>query len=96
MLSIREVEYRLTIDFANAEKRNTNIQGLVALLDGDGGNYRVLVRFNEIDVSSRKTHTFLAREGRAVLQVMNTNDRVRYAMTVTEAARNGRASPDPR
>jgi hypothetical protein len=87
MLSVREVEYQLTIDFANAEKRNTNIQGLVALLDGDGGNHRVLLRFNEIDVSSRKTQTFLAREGRAVLQVMNTNDRGRYAMTVTESAR---------
>jgi hypothetical protein len=93
MLSLREGDYQVTVDFANAEKRNTNIQGLVALLDGDGGNYRVIVRFNEIDVSSRKTETFLARDGRAVLYVMNTNDTVRYAIRVTEAAGESAGAP---
>ena len=85
MLSVREDEdYQITIDFANAEKRNTNIQGLVALLDSDGGNYREIVRFNELDVSSRKTQTFRARDGRAVLYVINTSNAVRYAMRVAE------------
>lgn len=93
MLSVREGDYQVTIDFANAEKRNTNIQGLVALLDGDGGNYREIVRFNEIDVSSRKTQTFLARDGGAVLYVMNTNDTVRYAMRVTEPGGESAGAP---
>jgi hypothetical protein len=89
MLSVREGDYQVTIDFANAEKRNTNIQGLVALLDSDGGGYREILQFNEIDVSSRKTQTFLARTGRAVLYVMNTNDVVRYVMRVTGPAGDG-------
>jgi hypothetical protein len=91
MLSVAEGEYQVTVDFANAEKRNTNIQGLVAVLDGDGGGYREIVRFNEIDVSSRKTQAFLARDGRTVLYVMNTNDVVRYTMRVTESS----ARPGP-
>ena len=95
MVSVREGDYQVTIDFANAEKRNTNIQGRVALLDADGGSYREIVRFNEIDVSSRKTQTFLAREGRAVLYVMNTNDVVRYVLRIDEAPRDGSAAPAP-
>ena len=43
VLSAPEGDYQVIIDFANAEKRNTNIQGLVAMLDGDGGNYRKIV-----------------------------------------------------
>ena len=86
MLSVPEGDYQVTIDFANAEKRNTNIQGLVAMLDGDGGNYREIVRFNEVDVSSRKTQTFRIRDGRTVLYVMNTNDIVRYMMRVAESS----------
>lgn len=84
MLSMREGDYQVTVDFSNAEKRNTNIQGLVALLDADGGGYRELTRFNEIGVSSRKAETFVAaREGQTVVYVMNTHDIVRYAMRVT-------------
>jgi hypothetical protein len=88
---VPEGDYQVSIDFANAEKRNTNIQGLVARLDVDGGNYREIVRFNEIDVSSRKTQTFRVRDGRTVLYVMNTNDVVRYTMRVTESS--GRLRP---
>jgi len=58
----------------------------VAMLDGDGGNYREIVRFNEVDVSSRKTQTFRIRDGRTVLYVMNTNDIVRYTMRVAESS----------
>jgi hypothetical protein len=93
MLSVPEGDYQVTIDFANAGKISTNIQGLVALLDGDGGSYREIVRFNEIDVSSRKTQTFLARDGRAVLYVMNTNDTVRYGLRVTEPAGENAGAP---
>jgi hypothetical protein len=91
MLSVGDGDYEVTIDFANAEKRKTNIQGVVAMLDSDGGNYREIVRFNEIDVSSRKTQTFRVREGHAVLYVMNTNDIVRYTMRVTTEPSGGNA-----
>ena len=40
------------------------------ILDADGGNYREIVRFNEIDVSARKVETFLVRDdGPAILNV---------------------------
>jgi hypothetical protein len=98
MLSVPEDDYQVTIDFVNAEKRNTNIQGLVSLLDSDGGNDRDIVRFNEIDVSSRKTQAFRTRGGRAVLYVINSNDTVRYTIKVAgpaEAREGARGGPAP-
>jgi hypothetical protein len=81
VVSLRQGEYRITVDFANAERRNTNIQGSVAILDSDGGNYREIVRFNEIDVTARKVETFLVRDdGAAILNVQSTHDAVRYVM----------------
>ena len=61
MTSLGQGDYQIIIDFANAALRNTNIQGSVALLDEDGGNYRESVRFNELGVSYRKIGTFLLR-----------------------------------
>ena len=61
MTPLGQGDYQIIVDFANAERRNTNIQGSVALLDEDGGNYRESVRFNELDVSYRKIGTFLLR-----------------------------------
>lgn len=81
MVSLRQGEYQITVDFANAERRNTNIQGSVAILDSDGGNYLEIVRFNEIDVTARKVETFLARnDGAVILNVQNTSDAVRYVL----------------
>ena len=86
MVALRQGEYQITVDFANAERRNTNIQGSVAILDSDGGNYREVVRFNEIDVTARKVETFLARDdGPVILNVQNTNNAVRYVMKLTAA-----------
>ena len=86
MVSLRQGEYQITVDFANAERRNTNIQGSVAILDSDGGNYREIVRFNEIDVTARKVETFLARDdGPVILNVQNTNDAVRYVLKLAAA-----------
>ena len=36
VVSLQPGEYRAILDFANAEGQNTNIQGLLALLDADG------------------------------------------------------------
>jgi hypothetical protein len=86
MTSLGQGDYRIIIDFANAERRNTNIGGSVALLDGDGGNYRESVRFNELDVSSRKIGTFLVRnDGPVILKVQNIHDTVRYTLRLARA-----------
>ena len=84
-MSLRQGDYQVIADFANAERRNTNIVGSVALLDGDGGNHREIVRFNEVDVSARKTGTFLARDdGPMILRVQNAHDAVRYELRLAE------------
>lgn len=89
MVSLRQGEYQITVDFANAERRNTNIQGSVALLDSDGGNYREIVRFNEIDITARKVETFLVRdEGTAILNVQSTHDAVKYVLKLAAARAN--------
>jgi len=85
LVSLRQGDYQVIADFANAERRNTNIVGSVALLDGDGGNHREIVRFNEVDVSARKTGTFLARDdGPMILRVQNAHDAVRYELRLAE------------
>ncbi|MET0216095.1 MAG: toll/interleukin-1 receptor domain-containing protein [Vicinamibacterales bacterium] len=92
MTSLGQGDYRIIIDFANAERRNTNIGGSVALLDGDGGNYREIVRFSEIDVSYRKIGTFLVRnDGPVILKVQNIHDTVRYTVRLAQA---GSERPD--
>jgi hypothetical protein len=79
--SLRQGDYQVVVDFANAERRNTNILGSVALLDGDGGNYREIVRFNEVDVSYRKIGTFLMQnDAPVILNVRNNHDTVRYTV----------------
>ncbi|MET0850466.1 MAG: hypothetical protein ABW020_04970, partial [Candidatus Rokuibacteriota bacterium] len=79
-------EYRAILDFANAEGQNTNIQGLLALLDADGGNFRKVIQFNEVDVSYRKIAAFLVRaEGPIILDVQNDHGRVRYNLKLSKA-----------
>jgi hypothetical protein len=97
LVPLRQGDYQVIADFANADGRNTNILGSVALLDGDGGNRRDILRFNEIDVSSRKTGTFLARDdGPMILNVQNTNDPVRFQLRLAEVRPAARgASPAP-
>ncbi len=86
MTSLRQGDYQIVVDFANAERRKTNILGSVALLDGDGGNYREIVRFNEVDVSYRKAGTFPVRnDGPFILNVQNNHDAVRYTVRLARA-----------
>ena len=86
LVPLRQGDYQITVDFTNAERQNTNIQGSVAILDADGGNYREIVRFNEIDVSARKVETFLVRdEGPAIINLQNSNDAVRYTVRLAAA-----------
>jgi hypothetical protein len=86
MTSLGQGDYQIVVDFANAERRKTNILGSVALLDRDGGNYRESVRFNEVDVSYRKIGTFLVRnDGPAILKVQNNHETVRYTLRLARA-----------
>ena len=86
--SLRQGDYQIVVDFANAERRRTNILGSVAVLDGDGGNYREIVRFNEVDVSYRRIGTFLVRnDGPVIVNVQNHGDTVRYMLRLTQAGR---------
>jgi hypothetical protein len=87
VITLNQGDYQITVDFANAERQNTNIQGSVAILDADGGNCREIARFNEIDVSARKVETFLARDaGPVILNVQNTNAAVRYTLRLAAVA----------
>ena len=85
--SLQPGEYRVTVDFVNAERQNTNILGAVALLDADGGNSRRIIRFNEIDVSYRKPATFLVRDAAPIiLNVQNdNNETIRYTLKLANA-----------
>jgi hypothetical protein len=94
MTSLSQGDYQIVVDFANAERRKTNILGSVALLDGDGGNYREIVRFNEVDVSYRKTGTFLVRnDGPVILNVQNNHDTVRYTVRLAQAGERRDVEP---
>jgi hypothetical protein len=86
MTSLGPGDYQIVVDFANAKRRKTNIQGSVALLDGDGGNYREIVRFNAIDVSHRRIGTFPVRnDGPVILKLLNTHDTVRFTLRLARA-----------
>jgi hypothetical protein len=54
VIALPKGEYKAIAELTNAQKQRYNIQGYFALLDQDGGNQQELIRFNEIDVSSRK------------------------------------------
>jgi hypothetical protein len=86
LVPLGQGEIQVVVDFANAERRKTNIQGSVALLDVDGGNSREIVRFNEIEVSSRKIGTFVTRTpGSIIVNVQNDDDPVRFDLRLIAA-----------
>ncbi len=60
-------EYRIVSELTNASGAHTNIQGYLAMLDGDGGDQTKLVGFNEIDVTSRKSGSFKLKEPSMVI-----------------------------
>ena len=94
ILTLSPGEYQLIVDFANAEKRDTNIRGRVALLEADGGGAQELVRFNEIDVSHRKSATFRRREdGPVILDIQNDAQTIDYTVRLATEG-SGRAAND--
>jgi TIR domain len=92
LVPLGQGEHQVVVDFANAERRKTNIVGSIALLDVDGGNSREIVRFNEIEVSSRKIGTFMTRTpGSIIVNVQNDNDPVRFDLRLVAAQPSGNA-----
>jgi len=55
-------EYKTVVGLTHTSGKSTNIQGYLALLDGDGGGQKTIVPFNEIDVTARKSGGFTLKE----------------------------------
>ena len=82
-LSASRGAYTITLDLATADRRSTNIQGYLALLDADGGNQREIARINEIDVSFREVTTISLRTDEpAIIRIRNDSGRVDYRLQV--------------
>jgi TIR domain len=80
---LRKGEYKLVLDFSNAKRENTNIQGYLALLDSDGGNQREIIRFNEVNVSYRKIATFSVKKDEPlIMKVYNASRGVKYSLKI--------------
>jgi hypothetical protein len=83
-IDLKRGDYKAVLDFANAQRQNTNIQGYLALLDRDGGGQQNLINLNEVDVSYRKTASFsLKRDSTVLLRVQNTIYRVNYVVRIS-------------
>lgn len=80
-------EYKAIAEFTNARRENSNIQGYLAFLDGDGGNQEGLIGFNEIDVSFRKTAGFTVKKDSAfVFRVHNSGSKtMNYLVRISPA-----------
>jgi hypothetical protein len=75
--------YKIVLDFATADGKNTNLQGYLALLDADGGGQRTVIPMNEVDVSYRKTETFtLLRDQTIIVRIYNQVHPVNYTVRI--------------
>jgi hypothetical protein len=76
-------DYKVVVGFSNLKRRNTNIQGYFAILDPNGLNQKKFIRFNEIDVSSRKAATFsIKKEGAYIMRLNTENSGVKYNLKI--------------
>ncbi|WP_418318533.1 hypothetical protein [Piscinibacter sakaiensis] len=75
--------YKLILDFENAEGRNTNLQGHLAVLEPEEGDEKRLIGMNEIDISFRWVATMSVQTDRtAIIRINNSNDAVNYALKI--------------
>lgn len=76
-------EHRVIVDFTNAKRDNTNIQGYLAVLDANGGGQQRLVGFNEIGVSHRMVGSLTIKgDEPVILRIQNTNQAVNYSLQI--------------
>lgn len=87
---LRKGEYKASLEFANARKQNSNIQGGLAFLDGDGGNQARLIDLNEIDVSYRKGGVLeVKRDANFIFRVHNSGEHtMNYLLRLNPAGAN--------
>jgi hypothetical protein len=82
---LRKGSYRTIVDFSNTPRANTNIQGYLAILDAVGSNQDQVIRFNEIDVESRKIgNVIVKRDGAAILRLQTVKP-VSYTVRIVRA-----------
>jgi hypothetical protein len=85
MIPLSKGDYKVTLDFLNSKRENTNIQGYLALLDSDGGNQRKIILFNEINVSYRKIAIFSVKKDEPlIIKVHNTDKGVNYTVKIAQ------------
>jgi len=76
-------EYVIILDFFNSHRRNTNIQGYLSILNSDGGKQRVVIKYNEIDVSYRKTATLTLKNNKTqIIKIQNESGSVNFNMKI--------------
>ncbi len=79
-------EHRVILDFMNAKRDSTNLQGYLAVLDADGGNQQEIMRLNEIGVSYRKVGSLTVKvDAPLILRLQNASQPVNYSLRITNA-----------
>jgi hypothetical protein len=80
-------DYKATVDFALTSNEKSNLQGYFATFDGDGGKQERVIRFNEINNSSRKSGVFSVRaESRVIFKIHNDAYPVDYKLIIEPGA----------
>jgi hypothetical protein len=81
-VALKKGTYRAILDFTNAPRQNTNIQGYLAILNAAGGDQQRVIRFNEIDVAFRKIGAVtVKRDGMAIVRI-ETVKAVKYTLRI--------------
>lgn len=76
-------KYKVILDFSNAKREKTNIQGYLVFLDADGGGQEGVLGFNEIDTAARKSASFgLKKLTVLIVRVENTIYSLNYAVSI--------------
>jgi hypothetical protein len=76
-------EHRVILDFMNAKRDSTNLQGYLAVLDADGGNQQQLARLNEIGVSHRTVSSLTVKGNEPlILRLQNTSQPINYSLRI--------------
>jgi hypothetical protein len=81
-IALKKGSYRAFLDFTNAPRDNTNIQGYLAILDAAGGSQEKVIRLNEIDVAFRKIGgVTIKRDGTAIVRIQTVKP-VKYNLRI--------------
>lgn len=86
LLPLKKGKYNAVLDFANAEGKNTNMQGYLSLLSADGGNQEQLIVMNEIDMAFRRVGSFMLKNDVThIVRIKNDSYPINYTLKITPA-----------